>query len=459
MTTIGKGTRRKTKKRGIYWRARSGERRAYGDFRAYGGTQEALCPPGETRGTTDPDVATKLYAERLSYWEKRRTAKLRGEVLEGVSEAVTLAHYAEHHLRAKAARGKVSDAHLDADERHLRRADVFWPGRTLGSITPGHVRDWLAWLRVLPLTRKHQAGTRTMSEPNVRHHLNSLSNLFRRAVAEGKTVLNPAAALMTEDRPSGAPVHRTAWLEAHELALLFEAARRSRPKRADIGATFAYPLIATLALTGARPDEVLSLAVADVDFEHDLVHIRPNGYQRGKTRLKTEGSERTVPLWPQLAAILRDYLNARTAREVLAGVPASPLLFPSPATGGKLRDARKLVDRVATVAGWGRGTIRPRMFRHSYASARLQTLDRGEPVALWSVSKELGHGSEAMLKKHYGRLGTVRHRAEVVEFRVEQHRDARLKDGYTVQETMERLFGVGDATLDVALKPLQRVSA
>ena len=62
-------------------------------------------------------------------------------------------------------------------------------------------------------------------------------------------------------------------------------------------------------------------------------------------------------------------------------------------------------------------------------------------MALWSVSKELGHGSEAMLKKHYGRLGTVRHRAEVVEFRVEQHRDARLKDGHTVAETMERLFG------------------
>jgi integrase len=206
------------------------------------------------------------------------------------------------------------------------------------------------------------------------------------------------------------------------------------------------PFLATLALTGGRPDEVLSLEVQDVDFTRELVHFRPNGWQRQGDRLKTAGSERTVRLWPQLAEILRDYLNARTAREVLEDGPRSPLLFPSPATGKKLRDARRLVDAVAKGAGWGAGSIRPRMFRHSYASARLQTLDRGEPVSLWTVAKELGHGSEEMLKKHYGRLGTVRHRAEVVEFRIEQHREARLKDGHTLSETIERLFGTTAGT-------------
>ena len=65
-----------------------------------------------------------------------------------------------------------------------------------------------------------------------------------------------------------------------------------------------------------------------------------------------EGSERTVRLWPQLADILRDYLNARTARDVLDG-----------------------------------------------------------------------------------------RRAEVMEFRVEQHRDTHMKDGTTLTATMERLFG------------------
>ena len=49
-------------------------------------------------------------------------------------------------------------------------------------------------------------------------------------------------------------------------------------------------------------------------------------------------------------------------------------------------------------------------------------MDHGAPVSIFTVSRELGHGSEALVKKIYGHLGTVRHRANVVEYRVEQHR-------------------------------------
>lgn len=37
------------------------------------------------------------------------------------------------------------------------------------------------------------------------------------------------------------------------------------------------------------------------------------------------------------------------------------------------------------------------------------------------VGKELGHGGDALVRRVYGHTGTVRHRAEVVEYRVEQH--------------------------------------
>jgi hypothetical protein len=43
-------------------------------------------------------------------------------------------------------------------------------------------------------------------------------------------------------------------------------------------------------------------------------------------------------------------------------------------------------------AGWNKGEIRSKMFRHTYCSARLQTLDGGAPVSPFTVSKELGHG-------------------------------------------------------------------
>jgi hypothetical protein len=42
-------------------------------------------------------------------------------------------------------------------------------------------------------------------------------------------------------------------------------------------------------------------------------------------------------------------------------------------------------------------------------------------VSLYTVSRELGHGSEDMVRRVYAHLGTIRHRSEVVEYRVEQH--------------------------------------
>ena len=67
------------------------------------------------------------------------------------------------------------------------------------------------------------------------------------------------------------------------------------------------------------------------------------------------------------------------------------------------------------------------MFRHTYCSARLQTLDQGAPVSVYTVGRELGHGGETLVKRVYGHLGQVRHRSEVVEYRVEQHAEI-LKD-------------------------------
>lgn len=86
-----------------------------------------------------------------------------------------------------------------------------------------------------------------------------------------------------------------------------------------------------------------------------------------------------------------------------------------------LTDFRKLLDAVAVRAGWKPGEIRSKMFRHTYCAARLQTVDQGAPVSTYTVAREIGHGGEAMVRKVYGHLGQVRHRAEVVEYRVEQH--------------------------------------
>ncbi len=45
------------------------------------------------------------------------------------------------------------------------------------------------------------------------------------------------------------------------------------------------------------------------------------------------------------------------------------------------------------------------------------------PVSTYTVSKELGHGGTALVERVYGHLGDNPHRSEVVEYRVENHRE------------------------------------
>jgi hypothetical protein len=86
-----------------------------------------------------------------------------------------------------------------------------------------------------------------------------------------------------------------------------------------------------------------------------------------------------------------------------------------------LTDWRKTLDRVAVRAGGEDGEVRTKAFRHTYCAARLQTLEGGAPVSPFTVSRELGHGSRTMVEEVYAHLGTMRHRSEVVEYRIEQH--------------------------------------
>jgi integrase len=189
-----------------------------------------------------------------------------------------------------------------------------------------------------------------------------------------------------------------------------ESARTYQPKREDLALSFSYPRLATFLLTGGRRAEVLGLEVSDVGFDRKTVTFRPSMWRR----LKTASSFRTVPLWPQLEEILRPYVFDR---------PPSRLLFPSYVARHEamVSDFRKPFDVIAARAGWKPGEITPKQFRHTYTAARLQTLDQGAPVSVYTMAKELGHGGESMVRRVYGHLGTVRHRSEVVEYRVEQH--------------------------------------
>ena len=80
-----------------------------------------------------------------------------------------------------------------------------------------------------------------------------------------------------------------------------------------------------------------------------------------------------------------------------------------------------MLDRLGSRVGFQPGAVRWNKLRHEYASARLQTLDNSFPVLTSTVARELGHTSVQLGERVDGHLGEVRHRSEVVEFRIEQH--------------------------------------
>jgi integrase len=144
-----------------------------------------------------------------------------------------------------------------------------------------------------------------MTTATIRHRLNALSNLYRRAMEDELVPpgYNPVASLM--EKP-GRTEQEARWLEVPTL-LLAAAANLPAVETAaglSIGAALAYPLVATFLLTGGRSAEVFGLELDDVSFDRSVIAFRPNAWRR----LKTRTSHRVVPLWPQLSEILRPYV-------------------------------------------------------------------------------------------------------------------------------------------------------
>jgi integrase len=81
------------------------------------------------------------------------------------------------------------------------------------------------------------------------------------------------------------------------------------------------------------------------------------------------------------------------------------------------KDLRKSLDQIGRMAGFHPGYIRTKAFRHTYGSMRIQTVDAGEPVAIYTVSRELGHRDTKMVEQTYGHLLNTRHRRSVVSYK------------------------------------------
>ena len=199
------------------------------------------------------------------------------------------------------------------------------------------------------------------------------------------------------------------FLEIEEGAALLQAAGWFDLYPSPAGCRFLEPLIGTMLIEGSRWGETAGLLMDDIDLDRGVVRIRDNQFRK----LKTRHSRRTIPLWPQYREIIVPHLGARRAAD-----DDCPLLFPSEVTGGLLTDIRGSMKTLAKAAGIKKD-VTPHVLRHTYGSVRIQTLDRGEPVALFTVARELGHSGVQLLEERYAHLLTNRRRLPHVEYRFE----------------------------------------
>lgn len=384
--------------------------RYYADLRSYRdvlggptGRHMALVAPDERVATRDRSVATKLAAALVAELETKR--RMRG-VLGDVKET-TLGDFAGKYLVLKKKDARVGDEQLEWAERVAfpRALTFFGAGKKLHRISVPAIREWSEWLAT-------QIGARRtgLSPQTVRHHLNLMSNMFRYAQQEGFVPPghNPVAQLVA--KPVGIR-SEARWLDVEQAERFLRAASYQADIAHGNTSGVLYPLIATLLLTGARKSEVLGLQLDDLDLDRKTIRIRPNSWRR----LKTRTSDRTVPLWPQLTDIIAPYLVSRYEDRTRT----SQLLFATIGNDGRetmISDFRKAMDRMTHQAGLPPKYVTTKVFRHTYCAARLQTLDNGAPVSLFTVARELGHGGDSMVKAVYGHLGAIRHRSSVVEY-------------------------------------------
>nr|MBA2572505.1 phage integrase SAM-like domain-containing protein [Gemmatimonadota bacterium] len=247
--------------------------RFYADFRDYadvGGSKEALVALGSRFATQDRAEAERLANAQLQRYE--RLSKAVGHV-KGARDLRRFGAYIEHHLALKAAASPATNQWLESVEVHLDTAKAFFgAGILLDKISVSLVSDYVIHLATLPNGRllTNGKGVAMLSPSTQRKYLNSLSNLFRRAISEGflPPGANPVTALL--DKPTGEP-EEADWLEADEAALVLYAARIYRPMREDLALRCVYALVATLLLTGGRLAEVLGLEIGDVNFQRETI--------------------------------------------------------------------------------------------------------------------------------------------------------------------------------------------
>lgn len=197
---------------------------------------------------------------------------------------------------------------------------------------------------------------RGLAQATRARRLSAVRQLFRFAFEEGWREDNPAQQIKGPRKKRHLPVVLS---EGDVDKLLIAATRTGRNPSERTRNTC---LMQLLYATGLRVSELVSLPVAAVQGNPEMVLVRGKG-----------GKERLVPLSPPARMAIAAWLSAREQAEALArakGKPPSRFLFPSRGKLGHMTRIRfyGLVKEIAVVAGIPPEGVTPHSLRHAFAT-------------------------------------------------------------------------------------------
>ncbi len=231
-----------------------------------------------------------------------------------------------------------------------------------GILRPEDVRRSTITLYLFSLRR------RGFTPSTARRRLSAIRAFYRFLLQEGKVSVDPTLDV------GGPKVGR----RLPEVLSIEEVERLlAQPQGSSPFALRDRAMLEVLYATGLRVSELVSLNLGDVHLEMEYVRCHGKG-----------GKERVVPLGSMAVRALLDYL--RDGRPLLARGRQTPALFLNCRGGRMTRQGFwKVLRRYARAAGI-KGTVRPHVLRHSFAT---HLLERG--ADLRAVQEMLGHASIA----------------------------------------------------------------
>jgi integrase/recombinase XerD len=250
---------------------------------------------------------------------------------------------------------------LTAYEKDLADASGFLAGRGR-SLDDAAAEDVEAWFASL--------GARGLSPATASRRRAAVRQFYRFALTEGWRTDDPSRRV---DAPKkGRPLPKVLSREEVE-GLIAAAGERDRPAALRLAC-----IIELIYASGLRVSECLDLPLAALARDPAYLIVRGKG-----------GKERLAPLNDHARAAVKAYLDVR---KVFLSQPASPWLFPSRGTSGRLTPRRfsQLLQEAALLAGIDPERVSPHVLRHAFAT---HLLEGG--ADLRTVQKLLGHADIA----------------------------------------------------------------